>query len=234
MKTRVCFLAVLCFAGIATVSNAEVINIDFNVTWWGTTYSGTAVAPDAGTIWNSKIFMATLEDGETPDPAGYTKLVNSNGDLTGAGINLPSTLGYANIDYLSGHSAVDLMGDFQYVDSGVANTVTINGLIGTSYDLYLYGTGGDGQYTTFTVNGASQETSQQLVETTDFVIGEDYVVFSSVAPTDDKLAITFTNGTDATYGIFNGLQIVGDFAAVPEPTTVALLSLGSLLIRRIK
>ena len=78
----------VCFFGLAAVSLAEVINVDFN----SPAYQGLAVAPDlaGNTVWNSVVPIGSVANGGGWYCGSYTSaaLEDSSGAATGVTVNL--------------------------------------------------------------------------------------------------------------------------------------------------
>lgn len=112
---------------------AQTINVDFD---HGTTYSGTAIAPDLGTVWNGMSLT------ERPVSKLIEDVSDSFGNtIPGVDVSLASADGTSQINRYndaSNHTPnpVDLMADYSY---GTTFNVTVSGLpVGRSYRLYAY------------------------------------------------------------------------------------------------
>lgn len=123
------------------------INVDFNE---GTIYSGTAAAPDTGTVWNS--FPETL--GSTA--LTLTDVVMSDGGPSPYDVSVttsgPELKVYTQTS--SGNpNPLDLMKDYAY---GGTYTVTVSDLPEGTYHLYVYGHGDNvSQGSTVTIDAAN-------------------------------------------------------------------------------
>ena len=220
MKTRHLITSSILALGLAPLSNAATINIDYGN---GTLHTGTAVAADLGTTWN----------GFTADAVTDAALVDSINNATsvtltkGASLNHNSETGTAN----------DLMQD--YLHNGNAaittQTVTFGGLVANGqYELILYGLGdASDQWTDFAVDaangGAAASTTGGARDT--IASPDNYVTLNATA--DGSGNLTYTWGRNiATYHGHNGLQLT----AIPEPSSAALLggllALSAVMVRR--
>ncbi len=233
-------------------ARADAINIDFNsvtvTTSPGTfipgvgsipggsttsvspTYSGIGAAPDTGTRWNGVNVNGFAQNQNSG------ALVNSNGAATSVTLttNSVGVMDSPNGVGANNHAAKTLLEEFIFTDT-TARTVTLNGLTaGTNYNLYLYGVGSNALGTTnglsrsaFTVNGVTQSTSGPNAATTNFTLGEDYVMFNNLSANNNSISISYAAFSGETRGVFNGLQLqFAGVAPVPEPSTWAMMALG--------
>jgi hypothetical protein len=197
MKTRPpCVLAFLALTGLAS---ATVVNIDFNNSAGGATFSGLAAAPDpaggATAIWNPLL--------NNVGTASSLDLNDSVGAATGIGFSLSGLSGSVSDAATEAERSAGflaLMRDYVHVDSANSSTVatatgTFTGLVvGASYDLYLYGQGQfmsttsgfggfRGQNSYFEVGGSGQQTGWDGVAGGNgfLVEGVEYVRFRTTA-----------------------------------------------------
>lgn len=207
-------------------ADATVVNIDM-VPSGNATYSGTAVAPDAGSFWNAYIQ-------ENWSGGSASGLLASDG-VTPTGISLSSTS--ANVVKLVPAGATNLLlddGAGMNVDTPPYTvTFVLAGLTtGQKYDLYLYGTVGSfyQQGSVFTVAGESRRTeggnNSSFVEggltSSPLVAGSNYVRFVNLSPdTNNQITIAWADGGQH-WGPLNGLQLV----SVPEPCTMGMGFIG--------
>lgn len=95
MKIRSCLRAALVVAlGILRAQAATTINIDFNTSDGSAgTYSGTAAAPDTGTVWNG---VVTGAESGSPLLSSFTSgpLVNSTGGASSVTVTLGNFRSY--------------------------------------------------------------------------------------------------------------------------------------------
>ena len=208
------FAMILGVAGLASISTAQSMNIDFN--WPG----GGGVVPSspygaAGSVgeWNNANIgsgvitnFALVDLGNAPT----TSLLN----LTGFSTSLaPGS--YAG-------DALKLMEDTAGSSGGAVLNIT--GLLPGNYNVFLYGQSASGNVTsTFIINSVSQASSGGWAGS--HVLGNSYVLFSGLAVTGGSLTVNYT-------GNFNGAQL--QYGPVPEPMTIlGLLSgLSALGLKR--
>ena len=227
-------LLTLAVASLSYTASAATVNIDFNSTQngGGITYSGLAAAPDtagAGALWNG---FSNNTFGNIPNLGG-TNLLDSTGAVTTVGI----TVGTHGGGYSGSGNA--LLNDYLYLEgAATSSSFTLSGLSASdSYNVYIYSTGDvSGQGGAFSFGATTLTTSANPRDGTNFILGNNYVVFSGVTP-DGTGSATFNwvfNGVSANSSTaLNGIQIVS--VAVPEPSAASLLigSLGmGLLVRR--
>lgn len=221
------------FAGSA---NAALVSVTTDASTGGNAALGTATrlanagdltgpAGDApGSTWNIVSgFSAAglLDSGGTPTGIGYSTTFSER-----------RTVGSAVLDL---EIARIYMQDFGR--SGT-NDLTITGLtVGGLYDVWLVSVSNSGSGVEFyqgdvvTTNTTSSASSQNIFSsprnTSTFVAGQNFVLFENVVA--DGGVISFDlEATDGFRFGFNGFQI----EAVPEPSSLALLGLGGLLIAR--
>lgn len=218
---RLLVAAVLC--GLASMSPAGVINIDFNAPG-GTsgTYVGTAVAPDSGTTWNGISAAGTT-----------SALVNSSGVVTPVTFTLTYAAFYDGAAPTPASFAPALMNDYICQDpahAGGNTPFSFGGLVGGSYDLYVYSqNAGFSTSDTITGIGAVQERAINTVSMSSFVLNENYIKYSGLVPANGTI-------TGWVYGVgglsVNGMQLVGE-VPVPEPSCLVLaLGFGLLAARK--
>lgn len=237
---------------VAPSLRAAVVNVDFGLTprTSGTAvslpYSGSAAAPDSGTIWNS-LNVSDSNVGAAPNATGTyrawsttttsSNLQDSFGNATGITVSalgssstgvfgiLQTAANFANV----ADNAENLMRDYLIALGGTTQFVELSGFTsGVIVDLYLYGAGDQSiRNTIFSItdiNGSHTATTNGVpTGAHDLTLQADYVVISGIVPDiDGKIRIGYASpqnsGTD-TEGLFNGLQAV----IIPEPSTFAML-----------
>lgn len=229
----VCLAASLAFAAMSGIpAMAATINVDFDPQG-GANFTGTAVAPDAGTVWNSVNPGPLLTANFTTGP-----LVNSTNGTSTVSLTLNNSFSYGGGPV--GQLAPNLLRDFVYSYNANPASFEISGLAsGGLYDLYLYSQyGGEplssGYVVTFTIPGAGNQTATySTTNSPSFGQNLNYVKFSSVAASvGGNITGTFINPVANQAGVFNGFQIT----AVPEPGTLSMLGLSAIaglaLLRR--
>jgi hypothetical protein len=209
---------------------ARTINVDFNTTN-GTSgsYSGTAVALNAGTIWNGVGIGA--EDGSVI--GGFTSgtLLASDGSATSVAFSLGNFRAYDG-DEAPAALAGALMQDFAYQPNlgpgGPDSAFSLSGLnTSFTYDLYLLAqnAGYAGTQTSFTINGVTKIASNGG-NIGSFVENTNYVLFQGLSPDAfGNIFATFNCPKPADNAAFTGFQLV----AIPEPATMAFLATGTVL-----
>jgi PEP-CTERM motif len=263
---RIGMLLLMASALASHQAMAYTINVDFQAkidvtpnngsNVFSIDYSGTAAAPDTGTVWNALTpgntgtdgynFQDTnvgLYDRVTAGTPSYTNLLDSQGNATSVGLSVDaggvfSTANNAGNLTNIATNAKDLMRDyliaFDHYELPGARTVTVSGLpAGQQVKLWLYGEGdqaSNSRQTRFDANGVIGATSGDAVNMP-LTEGPHYVALSGVfANGNGEISIVYTaNNVDE--GPFNGFQLT----TVPEPATIALLGLaglGLLAIRR--
>mgnify|MGYP003835693911 CR=1 FL=1 len=177
------------------------INVEFDE---GTPYSGTAAAPDTGTVWN--IFPERL--GTTTHT--LNDLLGSDGSATSCDVSV-STSGSEIKVYTAGSpgnpSPEPLMGDYAY---GGTYTVTLSDLPEGSYQLYVYAHGDQAdQGSTVTIDAANGGDSAVAGQTgseyrnihTPNAEGYSYLRFEPVVGPSGTLRFTVSS-------YLNGFQLV--------------------------
>lgn len=192
--------AILVTQSVATPPEVR-INVDFNE---GSVYSGTAAAPDAGTVWNS--FAEKL--GVTSHT--LMNVAASNGSATPYDVSIstdgPELKVYTQTS-LGNPSPLELMKDYGY---GGTFTVTVSELPEGTYQLYVYGHGDQAaQGSTVAIdasNGGGSATAgttgtEYRNLTTTGAEGYSYLRFEPTVGPSGTLVFTV-----ASY--FNGFQLV--------------------------
>ncbi len=243
---------VLAVALAATSAQAEVINVDFNNTG-GATYSGQGAVSDVGNdLWNGfELGLSSAHTDPIGDPDGPVTsalLLESDG-LTLSDVTVTIDNGYVADSSAFGVFATfapDLFNDSVYEWGAVPITFSIDGLVdGGLYDIYLYSDGNGwrnwGAYAgRFTIDGVTQDANPVYAPAA-FVEGENYVLFSDVAAAGGTITgtvdeVPFRIVDEVPFGNeegeleWHGLTIVGDFAAIPEPSTIMLMLVGAAFL----
>ena len=187
--------------------------------------AGQLLAPVAytGTTWNNS------------NNGSFTNLVDSDGgattiDVAITGSGTSNKGGPTTIDTEPG---MEMIHNFYKVTTATTLTLTFSELtIGTAYDLYLVANEATGKGATVTMTdgaavlptAASTNPTSNRNAATAYALGDTHVKQSWIA--DDTTAVFTVTGSYQQP--VNGFQLV----VVPEPSSLALLGLGGLLIAR--
>lgn len=209
--------------------HASLVNVDFNSISGGSgTYSGAAILGSVGDTWN-------VISGNTSDTTARSNLAlsESNGAGSAVAISFSGQTGFYDVGgcgfslgcgIFSGTPYQSLMDDYLY-SYGTA-TVSLSGLTPNgAYRVILYSASNNtSRDTVFNVNGSTRTV---VTPDTNFVNGDGYGDFTTMADNIGNLSFTFASGQNGE-GDLNGLQI----QSIPEPTTFALMGLGLAIMRR--
>ena len=199
MKTHLQAILVAAFA--CSVSSADTINCDINRSNTPN-FSGTAVAPDSGAVWNSLIAptAATFTQNNLSTSAGIATatsvtITRNNGQVIKTWDD--STVGKPN--------PVGLMREYLYQGP---YTVTLNNLAAGTYTLYVFAHGNNtGQNSTITLDVAQGGASGTTIDTGDY---RDILQPGAAGTT--YLALTGSVGVTGTFTFttsshLNGFQL---------------------------
>jgi hypothetical protein len=240
MKTRIVLAATVCVLGFfASAASARLVNIDIdgrssNGESIPGAMTGAAGVGAAGDQWNSYLVDCVVGHNPTPyDPGVSAHLADSAGVLTATRLDLSTSAGDTTAG--SVRSGNGLLDDYVYLGPNVVSQIafTLSGLIaGNSYDLYLYGVGGAQPASTypgkFSVGGVDKTLTSTTAFDGTFVENREYVAFSGViADASGTISGQVSSSSNpAFYSVFNGIQVSGEFASIPEPATSTLVASG--------
>ncbi len=199
---------------ISATALAVPINVDFGLKGHVITSTTFGAASGQTGNWNNITAFST--------PSG---IVDIGGNATSVAITVTAgTMG--GIFPLPTGDANALMEDNFFSSSGASWTISITGLSGTLFDIYLYephhGAVGTGSGT---VEGIAFSNINGNFSLGTFVLDSNYHLLSGVTITGGTL--TATGSQPGTHSGIAGIQVV-PLAAVPEPGTLGLLTAGLL------
>lgn len=228
MNKSLLALLVCGWLGGVVASAQVVVNIDAKISSIPV-YSGQGAYADPGNnYWNAVTSTAGGSNFLASDGTTVTTLSFSVAGIPSGQIGQGGTPAFAG----------GLLADYYYVIGTTAATFTIGGLTtGHRYDFYFYSQAGSSGATnraaTFTLDGNEQDLTAYLSGS--FVEGTNYVKFS-LTPEGTSLSGSFVGSLGGNEAELNGLQIVDHGAAIPEPSSYAVLAglvaLGLVVWRR--
>jgi hypothetical protein len=237
------------------IAVAATINVDFNGNPIASnnaalTYSGTAAAPDTGTIWNGLYIgttsvIPTYTSGPSTifnTSATPTTIVTSTGTPTSIQVTLTNFRGFdiGGPDNLLREFPAGAASGTEHINGFTISGLTPNGL----YDLYIYsqnGSAGNAQ-SEFTITTPQQvlanETQQNVINAgggSSLVLGRNYIAFTNLISYDGTLSGEVRSLLATNASAFNGFQLV-EKGIIPEPASLGLVTLvgGVLMLRRRK
>ena len=235
-----CIVVILCFSPLAEANTLLNIDIDgrsTNAQSIPGDMTGAAAIGSAGDQWN--IYLVDCVNNTPPidvDVSG--NLVDSSGAITSVTFDLSTGTGDTTAD--SVRAGNGLLDDYIYLgpNYGISSVAfSFQGLTaGSQYDLYLYGVAGAQSASTypatFTVGGVDKTLDSTTPFDGTFVENREYVLYSGVtADGSGEISGSVASASQpGFYSVFNGVQIVGDFATVPEPCSMAFLITGALAL----
>ncbi|MGC9259749.1 MAG: PEP-CTERM sorting domain-containing protein [Phycisphaerae bacterium] len=227
--------AIAAIAGVSSSANAAAataVNVQFDQ---GSTYIGTAAAPDTGTFWN-QINTSNTNNGGTVSGSGLTAsdgttvttigFTLTGGDLFGGAPAFGSNNNGTNNNLLQNFV---VGGPFSPGDS-TAESLTISGLTpGAAYDVYFYGSKNSGAASTLTFGSTTVTTDGNVVNAATPFDAADQghewnVIDGLVANGSGDIVGNVGTTSGAGYAAVNGFQVV----AVPEPGSAGLLAAGAI------
>ena len=217
----------ICASMLTLVSSAQagVINVDYDSD--GTPHVGNdGVFSTTGTVWNSVSGDTTLVD-----ESGVATGVSISGSAFGGGAvqaGVPELFSDTNfIDAGTGggdrHDISGLSSDRQYdlaVYGYIGNQIGPQNIASAVVVTHAHGNSNSGNFGTPRGTAMLQGTE-----------GREFVTFFGLTPYElggGNYGFTITSGeTGLGISALSGFQLRGDFAAVPEPSSMALLGLGA-------
>ena len=205
----------------------EVVNLDINGRQAAdpepVTYTGAAKYAAAGTFWNS-----IYGQENTVQSVAGNGLRTAGGKRTLVGVSISSTddtnLMFDNLANNANMAGNDLLSDYLYVNH--TNRLTITGLVpGMSYDLHLFSACGR--------LSAPADTRALFGGQTRWYMGDggtvflassrrDVLAFSGLIADAAGVIEGLLVGTPKSQGVFNGLQLVGEFTFPPPGVTIII------------
>lgn len=226
LKKTLMTAAILALAATGSASAGLVVNYNFD---YNVNTTGLVGPAGTGGVWDQDM------QGVHPAPVFYDdNILDSTGAATGIDWTMVSSSGplfrWANTSPI-----------LTMLDGGIFNpqataTLTISDLDpNKTYDLYIAGYGDTfGNNTNSTTPNTTSTVGVQNMtqdgDLTTWVQGNNYILFEDVAP-DGSNEIVVNSTKASSYGFWSGFQLV-EVDVVPEPSSLALLGLGTLLIAR--
>ena len=208
-------LAIAMFAAVLNVAspaNAAIVNVDWLGNGSASAYVGLGAAPDSAgnTTWNGIVTTG-------PDLNWYGGLLNSDGSVSGTGIQL----GGLGSGYRFASGGLSLFDGYTSLHATLPPApvdATFTGLdVSAKYDLYLYAAHawfGSAARADFTVNGVTQSINGNIV-TGSFVLGTNYVKFANQScDPSTNLNVNFMGTGHPNAPMWSGVQL----AEVPDIT----------------
>ena len=208
-------------------SSDEVVNLDIDGRQPAdpepVTYAGTAKYPGTGTFWNA---VYGLEN--SVQSVSVLALRTAGGRRTPVNVTIASTddtnLMFDNLANNASMAGNDLLNDYLYVNH--TNRLVIAGLVpGNSYDLHLFSACGKTNAprdTRAVFGGQSRAYIDQSGSVFRLSSWGDVTVFSGLVADEAGVIEGLLIGTSRNQGVFNGFQLVGDFAFPPAGTVVVI------------
>ena len=205
--------------GVPTYGHAAVLNVQFGPA--GIDYTGTAAAPDTGTIWNYVT---------APLAGGSSQSLNASGfdysdGSPASGITISSSVPVWSWNEGS-YSGLTDNRVFNTIPSPFTGqtypfSLTISGLDNSlTYNLYCYASN-PSYATTYTVGSTSGSAYGQLGDSNPFQATTDYALLSDLTPIAGAITIELSHFDLGTAAVIGGLQL----ETVPEPSTLIVWSL---------
>jgi hypothetical protein len=234
MKKTLCFFAiVLAFTAINSYGSL-VVNLDFESISNGgspaVSYTGQGAVVDPGNDHWNQVQLPTSVSPPTAASAYTAGGLKASDGTTAVTIDVTLSHFFKSYNKLSGYGN-GLVTDHVFanaIQNEPVGTFDITGLDDAkTYDVYLY-TRYNGWDTEADIGGVAKVMTADATPTY-WVEGDHYVKYTGLASTGGLITGTIKGADGGAVGSLAGMQIV----EVPEPATMALLSLGGLaLIKR--
>jgi hypothetical protein len=213
---------------MAQQSQATIYHVDFGDSDTSSIYSGAAVLPAGGGVWNG---VEIPNNGGPISTLPATALVDSTGAASSVTVAIDAftTSSYQNtFDF----SADPLLSDGFFLDniggtSGPA-TITIAGLLAnTQYDVVGFA-GPDANLLNSGID-LNGNTATPSFTTSALVAGDTYVQFTGTTDGSGNLILTWSRVGGGDFSFLSGLEFQDETAAVPEPSTFALIGVAAVM-----
>jgi len=191
----------------------------------------------SGTNFTAGVVPVAYWNDSVIGSGGWLPLRDDAGTWTTASLQIWYTTNYAGASPAFANAGdTRMMSGHIYNPAGSATSLSFADIPYAEYDVYVYYNSGalDSNVQTIAIDGTAfsalasemSTNADSAVVLSDGTNDANYVKFSNVTLSDITIRLSAASG----YSYYNAVQIV----AVPEPATLALLSLGGLFLRRVK
>jgi hypothetical protein len=230
-------LTVVCALVISEAAHGgQVLNVEFGPP--GIHYSGTAAAPDTGTLWNYAVIPG-FPGSATLNGSG---LLYSDGTAA-TGISITSSAALSSYSDGQGKDSgflesriFTIAGPNGGPGAGYTNPfdLIISGLDPTkTYDLYAYGSNPFPpnyplNYSTMYSVGAASDYALGVENAPPFTHNNSYGLLTGLTAGSGTLTLHLDHYNGSTAAVISGLQLVSGLSVVPEPAGLTLLGIGAV------